>query len=217
MAGKYFLIDTTKCTACRGCQVACKEWNKLPATPTRQTGSYTNPPDLDGNTYRVVHFSEHPCKENFAKWYFFTEACRHCVEPPCKDAADGYVKGAVEVDSNGAVIFTKKTKKLRSNAQSVIEECPYNVPRLNAETGMLVKCHMCFDRQAEGLEPACAKSCPTGALVFGDEADIKKLAKERLGEAKVKFGRAELINPDEVRAIYLIVDSPEKYHKHATY
>jgi formate dehydrogenase iron-sulfur subunit len=76
MAGKFFFIDTTRCTACRGCQIACKQYKKHGVTKTKQYGSYQNPLDLDGNTFRLVRFSEHPSKQNSMVWYFFTEACR---------------------------------------------------------------------------------------------------------------------------------------------
>ena len=56
--GKTIIMDTTRCTACRGCQVACKQWNGLPGTKTRQSGSYQNPPDMGFETCKVVRFSE---------------------------------------------------------------------------------------------------------------------------------------------------------------
>ena len=52
--GKSIIVDTSRCTGCRGCQVACKQWNGLPASPTTQTGTYQNPPDFNGCTYKVV-------------------------------------------------------------------------------------------------------------------------------------------------------------------
>ena len=56
--GKTILVDVSRCTGCRGCQVACKQWNELPATDTVQTGSYQNPPDMNGDTYKIVRFRE---------------------------------------------------------------------------------------------------------------------------------------------------------------
>ncbi|MBF0497579.1 MAG: formate dehydrogenase [Deltaproteobacteria bacterium] len=218
MDGKSFLIDTTKCTACRGCQIACKEWNKLPAGETKQTGTFQNPPDLSASTYRLVRFQEYPSEKNYMVWYFFTEACRHCMSPPCKTEADKYVKDCITVDKNGGVQFNEKTKELGANAEKVKAGCPYNIPRLNEATKALVKCHMCYMRVDAGLLPACVKSCPTGALNFGERNDILKLAQTRLAEAKKKFGdKAELINPDEVRAIFLVADTPAKYCEFATY
>lgn len=218
MTGKYFLVDTTRCTACRGCQIACKAVKGLRADRTKQWGNYQNPPDLDARTYRLVRFSEHDAPGNTAVWYFFTDACRHCLEPPCKDEADKYVPGAIVVDPSGAVIYTDKIGRLGDKAESVRQECPYNVPRLDPKTGRLTKCDMCFDRVRQGLLPACAQACPNGALIFGPAEDIALLAGRRLARAKKKFGdRARLLNPDEVRAVYLIVDEPEKYYEYATY
>ena len=217
MAGKYFLVDTTRCTACRGCQVACKSWNKLPGVATRQWGSPQNPPDLDAHTYRLVRFREYKRKTKAVR-YFFSDACRHCLVPACKEEADRYVKGAIVIDRTGAVIYTEKTRELGENAKKIIDACPYNIPRLDQETGFLTKCDMCYSRVNEGLEPICAKTCPTGGLNFGNERAIMRLASERLDKAKNKFGdEARLIYPDEVRVIYLVATDPEKYHEFATY
>ena len=216
MAGKYFLIDTTRCTACRGCQVACQEWNKLPATKTKQTGSHQNPPDWNGVTYRVVRFAEHTAKENYMTWLFFSDACRHCLEPPCKEEGDTLVKDAIVIDENGAVLFTDKTKQLAKDFQQIQDACPWSVPQLDKNTGLMTKCHMCFRRVKAGLLPACVKACPTGTLVFGDEAQIKELAAARLVEAKKKFGDgARILDRADVRAWFLVVADLAQYHKSA--
>lgn len=76
----------------------------------------------------------------------------------------------------------------------------------------MTKCHMCFDRVEAGLQPACSKACPTGALMFGDEKEIKKLAGQRLGAAKKRFGeKAQILDQDEVRVLYLVIDEFERY------
>ena len=214
MAGKYFLVDTTRCIACRGCQVACQEWNKLPATKTRQTGTHQNPPDFNGVTYRLVRFAEHPDPHNYVTWLFLSDSCRHCLEPPCKMAADDLVPGAIVVDKKtGAVIYTEKTKKLAKHYQEIRDACPWSVPQLDRRTGLLTKCHMCHDRVAAGLLPACVKACPTGALNFGDEAEIKKLAHQRLEAARQEYGKAaRILDADDVRALYLVVADLDKYY-----
>ena len=91
--GKSFFIDTTKCTACRGCQMACKQWNQRSTEKTINRGNHQNPPDLSYNTWKLVRFSEIPGEK--VNWYFFPEQCRHCMSPPCKDVADGKVKDAM--------------------------------------------------------------------------------------------------------------------------
>ncbi|RPH87244.1 MAG: formate dehydrogenase, partial [Desulfobacteraceae bacterium] len=77
---KAILIDTTRCTACRGCQVSCKEWKNLPPVATKQRGTHQNPPDLTHANYKLVRFSEH-LEGDLVKWYFFPDQCRHCLEP----------------------------------------------------------------------------------------------------------------------------------------
>ncbi|MBW1981349.1 MAG: formate dehydrogenase [Deltaproteobacteria bacterium] len=217
MAEKSFFVDTTRCTACRGCQIACKQWNKLPATKTYNWGSYQNPADLSFNTFKLVRFSE-VVSGGKMHWYFFTDQCRHCLEPPCKDTADGYVDGAVVIDgASGAVIYTDKSKKLSAAAfEEVKNSCPYNIPRRDVVTGLMAKCTMCIDRVANGLLPACVKACPTGAMNFGARDDMLALANKRLAALKDKgFSKAQLLDADSVRTIYLVVDDPMVYHKFA--
>jgi formate dehydrogenase iron-sulfur subunit len=212
MADKSILIDTTRCTACRGCQMACKNWNQNAASATKNTGSHQNPPDLDGNTFKLVRFSEVESDGKLA-WYFFADQCRHCLEPPCKDTAEGYVpEAAIQDKATGAVVYTDKMKE--APFDEVRSSCPYDIPRQHA-SGRVVKCTMCIDRISSGLIPACVKICPTGTMNFGDRADILKLANERLAAAKAIYPKARLCDADQVRVIYLVADDPKKYHKNA--
>lgn len=207
--GKSFFIDTTRCTACRGCQVACKNWNQNEADLTKNTGSHQNPPDLDGNTFKLVRFSEVVTDGKFA-WYFFADQCRHCIDPPCKDAIEAYGEGGVVKDEKtGAVFYTEKTKDVPF--EEVRSSCPYDIPR-KAKDGRIVKCNMCIDRVQNGLLPACVKTCPTGAMNFGERDAMMALAKERLEKLKAKYPKAQLLDPDQVRTIFLVVDDPKLYH-----
>jgi formate dehydrogenase iron-sulfur subunit len=212
MAGKSFFVDTTVCTACRGCQIACKNWNRNGASMTKNTGSHQNPPDLDGNTYKLVRFSE-VAKNGKVAWYFFADQCRHCIEPPCKDAIQGYVDGAVIHDEKtGAVVYNEKTRE--APFDEVKDSCPYNIPRM-AQDGRIVKCTMCLDRVSNGLLPACVKVCPTGAMNFGDRDEMMAMANKRLEQVKGKHPEAQLLNADDIRVIYLVVDDPTLYHEFA--
>ncbi|MGB9627490.1 MAG: 4Fe-4S dicluster domain-containing protein [Thermodesulfobacteriota bacterium] len=216
MADKSFFIDTTKCTACRGCQIACKQWNRNPGTKTYQRGNHQNPSDLSAYTFKLVRFNEVEVPGGEPKWYFFPDQCRHCLTPPCKEVADGKAKGAIIHDEKtGAVIFNPKVKTKQEDFKEIQEACPYNIPRWNERTGIMAKCTMCIDRIKEGLLPACVKTCPTGAMSFGDRKEILEKAQKRLEEVKGKYKDAMLANPDDVRAIYLLVDDPKKYHKYA--
>lgn len=206
--GYSILVDTSKCTACRGCQVACKQWNGLPGTKTKQVGTHQNPQDLSFVTYKLVRFSEGVKENGKARWYFFSEQCRHCLSPGCMSAAE---KGEIVQDEKtGAVIYTPKTKDLPF--KETLEGCPYNIPRQDPASKVLAKCTMCNGRISAGVVPACVKACPTGAMTFGDRAKILAAAKARVEELKKVFPKAQALNPDDVRVIYIVVDDPKKYY-----
>ncbi len=212
MEGKAFFIDTTLCTGCRGCQVACKQWNQLPATKTQNRGGFQNPEDLSFYTYKLVRFSEHSGSDGKPVWYFFPDQCRHCLEPPCRMILED--PQAIIIDqSTGAVLFTDKLKK--ANSQDVRESCPYDIPRAEKGTGYMAKCTMCVDRVHNGLLPACVKTCPTGAMNFGDRGEMVALAEERLAEARSRFPDAVVTGLEDVRVFYLFADEPFKYHEYA--
>ena len=214
MEGKTFFIDLTRCTACRGCQVACKQWHKLPAEETYNWGSHQNPKDLSYITYKLVRMEEVVEKGEIKDWLFFPEQCRHCVDAPCKMAADMYDEQAILQDElTGAVIFTERTKKLPFN--EIHEACPYNIPRQDPSSKIMSKCDMCLDRVHNGLLPACVQTCPTGAMNFGDREEMLALAKQRLAKVKKYYPDAVLGDADSVRVIYLFQTKPEKYHKTA--
>lgn len=211
--GKMFFVDLSRCTACRGCQIACKQWKNLPAEETRCTGSHQNPPDLSNVTLKIVRFTEKPVKDG-VEWLFFPEQCRHCVEPPCLgqanlDADDAVIKDEV----TGAVLFTELTKQV--DAEGVRAACPYDIPRVDPETKLLVKCDMCNDRVQNGMLPACVKTCPTGTMNFGDSEAMLELAQKRLAEVRKTYPNAVLGDPDDVRVVYLFTRDPKDFFGHA--
>jgi formate dehydrogenase iron-sulfur subunit len=209
--GYSILVDTSKCTACRGCQIACKQWNGLPGTQTKNEGTHENPVDLSADTFKIVRFSEGTVPSGSPFWYFFSEQCRHCLSPGCMAEAE---KGEIVQDERtGAVIFTPKTKSLDYVATR--EGCPYDIPRQNPKTKELFKCTMCFDRITNNMIPACVKSCPTGAMLFGERPKILEAVKARVQELSKKYPKAQAINPDDVRVIYIVTDDPKKYWKFA--
>jgi formate dehydrogenase iron-sulfur subunit len=213
MPGKSFFIDTTKCTACRGCQQACKQWNQNPGTKTLQRGTYQNPPDLSTTAFKLVRFSDAADTTGDPKWYFFPDQCRHCLYPLCKMAADKKAKGAVILDAKTrAVIFNPAVKISPEDFKEIREICPFDIPRYDEKLGSMAKCTMCFDRVSEGMVPACVKACPTGTMNFGDRDAILKMAERRLDEVQKVHRRASLLYPEAVRVIFLVKDDPEKYH-----
>ena len=214
--GKSFLIDTSRCTACRGCQVACKEWFELPANKTKQTGSHQNPPDLNPNNYKLVRFSE-DLDNGVIHWHFFPDQCRHCIDPPCAQVAENYAEGAVFHDSKtGAVVYTPKTGRIPEEGfQDMRDACPYDIPRRDSVTGLISKCTMCYERVSRGLKPVCVNVCPTGCMNFGDRREMLDLAQQRLTLVKKEHPKAVLVDAGEVNAIYLLTDDPEKYYPYA--
>jgi len=207
---KSFFIDTTLCMACRGCQVACKQWHDLPAEKTANQGTYQNPQDLSFDTYKLVRMKEELI-DGQVKWLFFPDQCRHCLDAFCHVTADD--ESAIYQDKmTGAVIYTSNTRQL--DAEEIIDSCPYNVPR-KGPAGILVKCDMCIDRIHNGLLPACVKTCPTGAMNFGDRSKILELAKRRLFEVQEQYPKAMLLDRFYVNVIFLTAYDPVLYHKSA--
>jgi len=184
MAEKALLIDTSLCMGCRGCQVACKQWWQQEAEVTTQTGTYQNPPDLTWKSWSVVRFQETELNGKFA-WLFAKDQCRHCADPmPCKL---GCPNDAISKNEFGGVVIDQS--KCGDCDVGCADYCPYEVPKKElAEDGTeycrVFKCRMCADRLEAGKSPACAKTCPTGAISFGDKADMVALAESRVTDLK---------------------------------
>ncbi len=211
--GKAIFVDLTRCTGCRGCQVACKQWKNLPGEETRNTGSHQNPPDLSFTTIRLVRFQE-VREKNKLEWLFFPEQCRHCYGAPCKGQADATLEGAMmQDDATGAVYTTDKITQVPGD--EVRSACPYNIPRAPKDNKGVSKCDFCFDRISNGMKPSCVLACPTGTMNYGDEDDMLKLANERLEIVKKQYPDAVLGDPDSVRVIYLFQSDPKKYYENA--
>ena len=210
---KAFFVDLTRCTGCRGCQIACKQWKNLPAEATTNRGGHTNPPDLSSVTYKTVHMRE-VGKGKDVRMLFFPEQCRHCELAPCMTAST--VDGAIVQDEKtGAVLFTPLTAQI--DGQAVREACPYDIPRVDPQTKQVHKCDFCNDRVQEGMLPACVLSCPTGCMHFGEREEMEELAEKRLGEVKERFPNAVLGDIGTVHVIYLYADDPNLYHKFAVF
>ncbi len=207
---KSFLIDTTLCTACRGCQVACKQWHDLPAEKTVNQGSYQNPSDLSYLTYKLVRMTEQVIDKKL-HWLFFPDQCRHCIDAPCLETA--YDENAIYKDeATGAILYTAQTAGL--DADEIIGSCPYNIPR-KGPNGTITKCDMCNDRVHNGLKPACVTTCPTGTMNFGDRKEMLALAQERLKIVKKRHPKAMLLDKDDLNVIYLVAQEPSLYTEYA--
>lgn len=195
-AGKMMLIDTSRCMACRGCQVACKDWHQLPAEETAFTGTYENPPDLSAKTLTRVRFTE--VDGAVFKWLFFKDQCRHCKGTFCATACK--VSGAIVVRASGAVVITDNcdpaNRKCRRQCEAA---CPFGIPRNDGNGGKETKCDWCFDRIEDGKLPMCVKTCPPGALVFDEENVILNMADDRVAELQAEgYTDAKVYPPDDV-------------------
>ncbi|MEJ2717926.1 MAG: 4Fe-4S dicluster domain-containing protein, partial [Deltaproteobacteria bacterium] len=188
--GFSILVDTSRCTGCRGCQIACKQWNGLPGTKTKNLGTYQNPQDLSADTWKLVRFTDGKNGNGKPYFIFFTDQCRHCLTPGCMSEAEN--DEIIQDPKTGAVIFTPKTKDL--NFKATREACPFNIPRQNQKTKVLEKCTMCIDRLGTGQIPACVKACPTGTLVFGKRDKILQEVKKRVATLKKTYPEAEALN-----------------------
>jgi formate dehydrogenase iron-sulfur subunit len=98
-----------------------------------------------------------------------------------------------------------------------ITGCPFNIPRISKKDSKAYKCTLCSDRVAVGMEPACIKACPTGALVFGSKEDMIEHAEERITDLKERgFQNAGLYDPPGVGGTHVMyvlqhADQPEIY------
>jgi formate dehydrogenase iron-sulfur subunit len=144
-------------------------------------------------------------------WLFFPDQCRHCIEPPCRDAL-GDPTAIFKDEATGAVIYTANTENYDS--EEIRGSCPYDIPR-SSENGTVAKCDMCLDRVQNGLLPACVATCPTGTMNFGEREKILEMAGSRLAEVKKTYPSAQLLDADAVEVIYLVVHDPLLYHKNA--
>jgi len=202
------LIDTSKCNACRSCQVACKQWNQLPAEKTKNRGTYENPPSLSPKTWTKVGFKE-VYQDGQIKWLFTKRQCMHCTDATCVKVCP---TGAAQRTDQGSVIIDQKKC---TGCQICVNNCPFEVPQYDESTNTVKKCWFCFDRVSNGLEPACAKTCPSGAIQFGSHDELVAAGKDRVaalvdrGYKKANlYGDAQL---DGLGFMYVLTEKPTVY------
>lgn len=206
------LIDVTTCIGCKGCQVACSEWNDLRDDVGINTGVYDNPMDLSAKSWTVMRFSE--VEENGKlEWLIRKDGCMHCADPGCLKACPA--EGAILQYANGIVDFQSEHC---IGCGYCIAGCPFNIPRINPQDNRAYKCTLCVDRVSVGQEPACVKTCPTGAIHFGTKTAMQDLAAERVSELKGRgFDQAGLYDPQGVGGTHVMyvlhhADQPQLYH-----
>jgi formate dehydrogenase iron-sulfur subunit len=162
---KGLMITPDLCIACRACQSACKQWNKLPGEKTENRGVYENPPSLTPHLYNQIHFIEKP-QDIGITWLFVRQACMHCGEAGCMDICPA--PGAISRTKEGAVVFDKEKC---IGCKLCVAGCPFDIPRYD-ENNKISKCTLCADRISNGLSTACSKVCPTGAIRYGSRDSL---------------------------------------------
>ena len=226
-----FFTDTTVCIGCKACEVACKQWNDLPADEHQPASSYDNTRTLSASTWRHVRFVEtltipdapEPTLNlveaalgaELDRWVFMSDVCKHCTNAGCLDACP-----------TGALIRTEfETVIVQPDVCNgcgyCIPSCPFGVIDRDPFDGRAAKCTLCYDRLEDGLEPACAKACPTDSIQFGPYDELVDRAKARVAtlherglEGAYLYGAGD--EPEDqlaggLGAFFLLTEPPERY------
>ncbi|PSR65778.1 4Fe-4S ferredoxin [Nocardia sp. MDA0666] len=235
-----FFTDTTVCIGCKACEVACKEWNHVPDDGLNFTGmSYDNTGGLGADTWRHVAFVEQrkpiAAQANTAevvdlgmpssskpgdgdgqrgefRWLMSSDVCKHCTHAACLDVCP---TGALFRTEFGTVVVQQD---ICNGCGYCVPACPYGVIDQREDDGRVWKCTLCYDRLGDGMEPACAKTCPTDSIQFGELSQLRERAEERvqqLHDAGVTDARLYGEDPHDgvggTGAFFLLLDEPEVY------
>jgi formate dehydrogenase iron-sulfur subunit len=211
---KGFFTDSTLCIGCKACEVACKQWNGLDADGYELTGdSYDNTGWLSGTTWRHVQFIEQ-FDGGKARWLMNSDVCKHCVQAAC-----------LEVCPTGAIIRTEFDtvyiqRDVCNGCRDCIAACPFGVIETTPD-GVAQKCTLCYDRLQNGLEPACAKACPTESIQFGEVDELLPRARARVATLQTAGQRDAYLYgapgdgyTEEIgglNAFHLLLDKPGVY------
>ena len=151
----------------------------------------------------------------FDNWVFMSDVCKHCTNAGCLDACP-----------TGALIRTEfETVVLQPDVCNgcgyCVPACPFGVVDRAPEDGRAGKCTLCYDRLEDGLEPACAKACPTDSIQFGPYDELVEVAERRVAtlhargvEGAYLYGAADA--PERqlaggLGAFFLLTEKPERY------
>ena len=222
-----FFTDTTLCIGCKACEVACKEWNNLPTDAVGLTGqSYDNTGALSANTWRHVAFVERLSDGDGrvtamppyqSHWLMMSDVCKHCRHAGCLQACPTGALFRTEFDT---VVVQQD---VCNGCGYCVPACPFGVIDLNRHDGKAHKCTLCYDRLKGGLEPACAKACPTDSIQFGEVDTLGQRARQRVGELHTQgvdgaylYGAPDTPGATggigELNAFFLLTERPEVYN-----
>jgi formate dehydrogenase iron-sulfur subunit len=211
-----FFTDTSVCIGCKACEVACKQWNMLAGHEPAFGDGYDNTGSLDEQNWRHVQFIDNVPDQTMGTgqgkaWLLMSDVCKHCQHASCMD-----------VCPTGAIIRTEfDTVYIQpdvcNGCRNCISACPYSVIGIDEETNVAHKCTLCYDRLQGGMEPACAKACPTQSIQFGPLQELQARADKRLADLHAQgVAEANLYGRDQavyggLNAFFLLMDKPEAY------
>ncbi len=211
-----FFTDTTLCIGCKACEVACKQWNQLPADNLEFSGnSYDNTNHLSATTWRHVAFKEQ-IGDTAARWLMLSDVCKHCEEAPCEHSCP---TGALLYNEFGDVYLQND---ICNGCGYCISACPFGVlSRADGpnQDGHAHKCTLCYDRQSDGMTPACAKACPTASIQFGPVEELREKARDRVEQLHQRgndkaylYGADSLGDYGRLSSFFLLEDHPNQYN-----
>ncbi|MFE9452108.1 4Fe-4S dicluster domain-containing protein [Streptomyces sp. NPDC006739] len=242
-----FFTDTSVCIGCKACEVACKEWNAVPEDGLELTGmSYDNTGGLGADTWRHVAFIEQrtaidppdagaagdgadvfdaarrlgtdtispvtPDGRTELRWLMSSDVCKHCTHAACLDVCP---TGSLFRTEFGTVVVQED---ICNGCGYCVPACPYGVIDQRKDDGRAWKCTLCYDRLGAGMEPACAKSCPTESIQFGPLEELRERAAGRVAQLRAAgTANARLYGADPqdgvggAGAFFLLLDEPEVY------
>lgn len=210
-----FFTDTTLCIGCKACEVACKQWNQLPSDGFHWTGnSYDNTAALGDTTWRHVAFVEQFDRPGLPdRLLMMSDVCKHCEQAPCQEACP---TGSLIYNEFGNVYLQPD---ICNGCATCVVACPFGVLDRNDNDGRAHKCTLCYDRQRDGMTPACAKACPTGSIQFGTISELREKAKHRVEELHARgetdaylYGEESGGEYSALRSFFLLKDDPRVYN-----
>jgi formate dehydrogenase iron-sulfur subunit len=220
MSVTAFLTDSTLCIGCKACEVACKEWNGISQDGLDWSGfSYDNTEAVGASTWRHVKFVEEAPLPGFGgnaaehnSWSFSSDVCKHCEQAGCLEACP---TGSIVRTEFGGVFIQPD---VCNGCGYCVTACPFGVVERNQKDGRAFKCTLCYDRQKVGLQPACAKACPTESIKFGEIEDLRREAQSRVDELHRRgMNDATIYDPlntsvEGTHAFFIVRGDPRAYN-----
>ena len=211
-----FFTDTSVCIGCKACEVACKTWNELPGNEPGFLDGFDNTGQLDAQNWRHVEFIDRVPDQTMTAgqgkaWLMMSDVCKHCTHASCLEVCPTNAIIRTEFDS----VFIQPD--VCNGCRDCIAACPYGVIEMSEKTGVAQKCTLCYDRLQGGMEPACAKACPTQSIQFGPVIELREKAQQRLDQLHSQgVKEAQLYGHDDsvyggLNAFFLLMDEPEAY------